>query len=134
MQYIAGVGGARPIAGAKGWAADDAAALRELVNRNLQLSVDVLLMDASGALPRDRGHLANVTANWLWLKTPRERTAMVLDETEETFVVLPCAYEKDADAFGFTGVTILDKQAVVLKRESNPGQPCLGKHLDINPE
>jgi hypothetical protein len=134
MQYIAGVGGARSITGVKGWAAHNGAALRELVNRNLQLSVDVLLMDASGELPRDRGRLAHVTANWLWLKTPRQRTVMVLNETDDTFVAQPCAYEEDADAFGFTGVTILDKRAVVLKRESNAGQPCLGKHLDINPE
>ena len=131
-QYIAGVGGARPISGAKGWAADDAAALRDVANRNLQFAVDVLLRDTSAALPRDRGRFATVTSNWLWLKTPRSRQAMVLDETGTTVVVLPCMYEDDANAFGFTGVTILDKQAVVVKSQST--QPCLGKYLDINPE
>ena len=133
-QYIAGVSEPRPITGANGWTAEDGAVLRELVRRNLELAVDALWRDASGLLQRDHGPIASVTTHWLWLGTPRERVAKVLDETDTTLLVLPCAYEKDADAFIFTGVTILDKRAVSQRRESNVGQPCLGKYLDINPE
>lgn len=133
-QYIAGIGEPRPVGGANGWTADDGAILRALVRRNLRLAADALWKDASGLLRRDHGRIANITTHWLWLKTPRERRARVLDETDTTLVVLPCAYEKDADAFGFTGVTILDKHAVSQQSESNAEQSCLGKYLDVNPE
>ena len=132
LQYIAGVGEPRRIAGQHGWAAEDGALLRQAVDRNLRLATDLLLRDTSRALPRDSRRLATVHAHWLWMKEPRTRLAIVLDETEQLLAVLPCVYEKDADGFVHTGMTILDAKAVTVNRASDTTQPCLGKHVDVN--
>jgi hypothetical protein len=47
----------------------------------------------------------------VWVKPFLERSAEVLEETEESLVVVPDV----ADAFVFAGVNILDKKAVTLK-------------------
>lgn len=132
MQYISGVGDPRPIVGDHGWAAQDGALVREAVNRNLQLAVDLLLKDASRALARDAAHRVTVRGHWLWMKEPRARPAIVLEEAGEALAVLPCAYEDDANGFAHTGVTILARRAINVTRESGSTQPCLGKHVDIN--
>jgi hypothetical protein len=71
----------------------------------------VLLRDASGALPRKTGRVVEVRTQWVWVKPFLERSAEVLEETEESLVVVPDV----ADAFVFAGVNILDKKAVTLK-------------------
>ncbi len=112
-KYVAGVGEIRPLGGEGGWASDDGAPLRKAVDRNLRLAIDVLLRDASGALPRGTGRMVKVNAQWVWVKQPLERTAEVLEETEETLVVVPDV----ADVFVFAGVNILDKKSVTVTAE-----------------
>jgi hypothetical protein len=110
-KYVAGVGEVRPLGGERGWASEDGAPLRQHVDRNLRLATDVLLRDASGALPRKTGRMIEVTTQWVWVKPPLERTAEVLEEREDLLVVVPDV----ADAFVFAGVNILDKRAVTVK-------------------
>jgi len=112
-KYVAGVGEARPLGGERGWASEDGAPLRQHVDRNLRLAMDVLLRDASGTLPRGTGRKVEVKAQWVWVKPFLERTAEVLEETEDALVVIPDV----ADAFVFAGVNILDKRAVTVKQE-----------------
>lgn len=112
-KYVAGVGEVRPLGGERGWASDDGAPLRQHVDRNLRLAMDVLLRDASGALPRKTGRMVKVKTQWVWLKPPMERTAEVLEEGEDRLVVVPDV----ADVLVFAGVNILDKRAVTLTDE-----------------
>ena len=112
-KYVAGVGEARPLGGERGWASEDGAPLRQHVDRNLRLAMDVLLRDASGTLPRGTGRKVEVKAQWVWVKPFLERTAEVLEETGDALVVIPDV----ADAFVFAGVNILDKRAVTVKQE-----------------
>jgi len=111
--YIAGVGEVRSLGGDRGWASNDSEPLRNAVDRNLRLAIGTLLRDASGTLPRGNGRMVKVTAQWVWVKQLLEMTAEVLDETEETLVVVP----KVADAYLFGGVNILDKKAVTVTAE-----------------
>ncbi len=113
-KYVAGIGEVRPLGGERGWAPDDGAPLRQHVDRNLRLAMDVLLRDASGALPWRTGRMVDVKTQWVWVKPPLERTAEVLEETEEALVVVPDV----ADAFVFAGVNILDKRAVTAKEDA----------------
>jgi hypothetical protein len=110
-KYVAGVGEVRPLVGERGWVSDEGMPLRQHVDRNLRLAMDVLLRDASGALPRKTGRVVEVRTQWVWVKPFLERNAEVLEETEESLVVVPDV----ADAFVFAGVNILDKKAVTLK-------------------
>ncbi len=63
-------------------------------------------------MARRCGSTWTATAAWRW--TPLERTAEVLEETEEALVVVPDV----ADAFVFAGVNILDKRAVTAKEDA----------------
>ncbi len=113
-KYVAGVGEVRPLGGESGWASDNGEPLRNAVDRNLRLAIDVLLRDALGTLPRSTGRVAKVKAQWVWVKQPLERTSAVLEETEDTLVVVPDV----ADAFVFAGVNILDKKSVTVTTET----------------
>ena len=62
---------------------------------------------------RPSGRMVKVKAQWVWVKRPLERTAEVLEETEEALVVVPDV----ADAFVFAGVNILDKKSVTVTAE-----------------
>ena len=112
-KYAAGVGEVRPLGGESGWASDGGAPLRKAFDRNLRLAIDALLRDASGTLPRGTGHMANVKAQWVWVKEPSEETAEVLHETEETLVVIP----QVTDSHFFAGISILDKKSVAVTPE-----------------
>lgn len=117
QQYIAGVGEVRQLGGEEGWASNDGAPLRAAVDRNLRLAIDVVLRDASGALPRATARSVKVEGNWVWAKEPKEAVTQVLDETEEILVVYykPSAFA--GQSIFAEGVNILDKKAVTVTAE-----------------
>ena len=110
-KYHAGVGEARPLTGADGWASEDGSRVREVVGRNLRLAVDALLRDASGTLPRGTGRAVTIKTQWIWMKPFLESKAAVLEETEDTLTVVPDVM----DGLVFAGVNILDKKSITVK-------------------
>ncbi len=107
-KYHAGVGEARPLTGEGGWASDDGGPVRDVVGKNLRLAIDALLRDASGTLPRGTGRTVAIKTQWVWMKPFFESKAAVLEETEDTLVVVPDVM----DGFVFAGVNILDKKSI----------------------
>jgi hypothetical protein len=112
-RFIAGASEARPLGGESGWATGNGDKLRKAVDRNLRVAIDALLREASGRLPRGTGRTVTVTAQWVWIKSPMETKAEVLEETEETLVVVPDV----TDASVFAGVNILDKKSIIVVAE-----------------
>ena len=84
--------------------------LGRVLGRNLRLAVDVLLRDASGALPRSTGRTVAIKTQWVWMKPFYESNAAVLEETEDALVVVPDVI----DGFVFAGVNILDKKSITV--------------------
>ena len=109
-KYHAGVGDARPLTGEGGWASDDGRPVRDVVDKNLRLAIDALLRDASGMLPRGTGRTVAIKTRWVWMKPFLERNAAVLEETEDTLVVVPDVM----DGLVFAGVNILDKKSITV--------------------
>jgi len=109
-KYHAGVGEARPLTGEGGWASDDGGPVRDVVGKNLRLAIDALLRDASGTLPRGTGRTVAIKTQWVWMKPFFESRAAVLEETEDTLVVVPDVM----DGFVFAGVNILDKKSITV--------------------
>jgi hypothetical protein len=109
-RYIAGAGETRRLTGTGGWAADDAGPLRQALDEALRAAVGVFLKDASGALRRGTPRAVKVKGQWVWVKQPIEVPAKLLDETEETVVVLPDV----SDGMVIAGVNILGKKWVVI--------------------
>src|SRR5437667_2666557 len=66
--------------------------------------------DASGMLPRSTGRTVAIKTRWVWMKPFLERNAAVLEETEDTLVVVPDVM----DGLVFAGVTILDKKSITV--------------------
>jgi hypothetical protein len=112
-RYIASGGEIRPLGGENGWVSGDGEPLRKAVDRALRSSIDVLLRDASGQLPRGTGRTVQVKGHWVFVKEPLEIPAEILHETEEILIVNP----KLADVIVFAGVNILDKKSVQVTVE-----------------
>jgi hypothetical protein len=93
------VGEARPLTGEGGWASDDGGPVRDVVGQNLRLAIDALLRDASGTLPRGTARTVAIKTQWVWMKPFFERKAALLEETEDTLVVVPDVM----DGFVFAG-------------------------------
>src|SRR5437660_9903958 len=84
--------------------------VRDVVDKNLRLAIDALLRDASGMLPRSTGRTVAIKTRWVWMKPFLERNAAVLEETEDTLVVVPDVM----DGLVFAGVNILDKKSITV--------------------
>jgi len=109
-RYIAGAGETRPLTGNDGWTGDDAAPLRKALDDAMRAAVTVLLKDATGTLRPAMPRAVKVKGQWVWVKQPLEIQARVLEETDDTLVVLPDV----SDGMVIAGVNILGKKWVVV--------------------
>ncbi len=118
-QYMVDVAESRRLGGESGWASSDGAPLRQAVDHGLRRGIGVLLKDASGGLPRDTGRTVKVKGHCAWLKEPHEVTAKVLEETEDTLIVVPTiSIAWDDDDLLMAGVNIFRKQSIAVTPES----------------
>lgn len=109
-RYIVSVNEDRPITGEDGWATDDGKLLRAAVRRGIETGLEVLLMDASGALLRGKGQTMRVSARYAFIRREQALPGEVLEMTPERIVFIPDI----SDASVFAGVNIFDRQSVRL--------------------
>jgi hypothetical protein len=109
-RYIASLAEPRPLTGDNGWASDDGALLRKALEDSLRAAIGVFLKDAGGTLRPGTPRAVKVKGQWVWVKQPLEMPAKVLEETDETIVVVPDV----SDAIVFAGVNVLGKKWIVV--------------------
>ncbi len=111
MRYVVSLGHPRLLTGEAGWTDGGGAVLRSALEGAMRSAVVLLMRDASGTLPRNTGRDVKVRAQWVWFKDYSEWPAEVLEETEDTIVVVP----KVADAAASAGVNVFPKKAVEIR-------------------
>lgn len=115
-RYFAASGGAKPLEGPGSWTADDGKELKSVIAANLRQAVNVMLHDVAEPYVRDDTQMTIIEGDFPYIKQRVQMLGYKLTEDEKYIAFVP----KIGDAATLSGVTVLDRSAVVI-RPAKPG-------------